>query len=110
MSNSRSHLQETAIHVYHNTFGDDMRYVASLSCDDSVRTDVALDVAYRNTNTIEAAWVKGDAVQVAQEVSDAGGCRSTSIGDRMLVVKANGDSQWYQVAMAGFDEIEDPAK
>jgi len=97
-----------AVHVYHNAFEDEMRYVASIIVSSRMPMDEVLDKVYQDTNTIHQPWVKNESVVLSAAVEEAGGCRSTSRGDRINIVEAGGGSIWYEVATFGFDRIVAP--
>lgn len=74
--------------------------VASVKVPEDAKDDEdALHCAYEFTNTIHRAWFDGSNPAVTNRFTKAG-CRSTSVGDVMLV---NGNR--YVVAMVGFEKF-----
>jgi len=63
------------------------------------------DAAYELTNTIDANWYEDDE-QVAY-VGPAGGCRSTSVGDVMVMLDDSGVYRTWVVASFGFSDVTD---
>lgn len=75
------------------------RHVATCrSNNDSVSSLRAIEEAWVLTNSIDRAWVdeKHPDVVLSPEITQIGGCRSTSVGDVMLI-----DSRAYFIANIG---------
>tara|TARA_B100000085_G_C18095036_1_gene330719 strand:+ start:47 stop:364 length:318 start_codon:yes stop_codon:yes gene_type:complete len=102
------------IEVYHNTFGDKDKHVATVNVDDSVEVYSALEHSYRYTNNVMGSWsikeevfengeTNGDFnpnVTVEAPLEDGMGMRSTSVGDYMMVNNVR-----YNVAPVGFEKV-----
>ncbi len=93
----------TPLTVIHNAFDTAARKVAVIQIDPT-KVDAELERAYMLTNNIDTAWIENEDVQVAQGVLDAGGCRSTSMGD-ICQVGLGDNATYYHCAMCGWDEI-----
>lgn len=50
-------MGQVAATVYHNAFGDSMKYVASLSFDETEAFGNMLDATYNQTNSYETPWI-----------------------------------------------------
>lgn len=103
-------MGQVAATVYHNAFGDSMKYVASLSFDETEAFGNMLDATYNQTNSYETPWMLNESVSISTDVKRDGGCRSTSVGDRICLVEADSTVHWFEVTGFGFDPIEDPTK
>lgn len=74
------------------------RHVATCRSKDSISALRAVEEAWVLTNSIDHAWVdeQHQDVTLSPEVARVGGCRSTSVGDVMLI-----DSRAYFIANIG---------
>lgn len=85
-----------SIAVFHNAFGDRMRFVAQVEGSD-------LERAYMLTNSIDTQWFNNDDKdELTVYGGDAEGIRSTSMDDIMIDLAT---SKVYVVAMCGFEEV-----
>ena len=91
--------------VRHHSFGDSGECVAIVSFDYEIRLKTALDAAYRDTNTIDRRWWENENVEMVGPAKLAGGCRSTSVGDRIEVEMDDGATELYEVSPIGFSRI-----
>ena len=90
-------LTTDEVAVIHSTFEDNPRTVALIAMDKSMSVDEKLERAFMLTNTIDEAWYTSDKVNyIGPEKS----CRSTSVGDFVLVGKTK-----YECAPAGWSEV-----
>ena len=91
-------LTTEEVAVIHSAFEDKPRTVAFVEVDKSMTVNEKLEKAFMLTNTIDAAWYTGDKVNyVGPEKS----CRSTSVGDFVLVGKTKYECKntgWSKVA------------
>ena len=85
--------------VIHSAFEDKPRTVAFIPMDKSMSVDEKLERAFMLTNTIGDAWYTSDQVNyIGPEKS----CRSTSIGDFVLVGKTK-----YECVEAGWKQVDE---
>jgi hypothetical protein len=68
--------------VIHAAFGEEPRTVAFVEVPKNVVVDQKLETAFRLTNNINRAWWENEEVT---PVFPEQGCRSTSVGDMVLV-------------------------
>lgn len=91
--------------VQHHSFGDSGECVAIVSFDYEISLKFALDVAYKDTNSIDYPWKYNHNVEMVGPAKLAGGCRSTSIGDRIEIEMDDGSAELYEVSPIGFSRI-----
>jgi len=91
--------------VQHHSFGDSGECVAIVSFDYDIRLKPALDMAYFLTQTIDHPWWNNENVKMVGSAKLAGGCRSTSIGDRIEIEMDDGTTELYGVDYIGFSRI-----
>jgi hypothetical protein len=94
--------------VYHHAFGDGGECVAVVEFEPGWRLlspQTLLDIAYRDTNTIHQAWWENFGIEMVGPAKEAGGCRSTSVGDVIVLEKDDGSSQAYKVENFGFSLV-----
>ena len=88
-------IEEVA--VIHSAFEDKPRTVAFIAMDKTMSADEKCETAFMLTNSIDDAWYTSDKVNyVGPEKS----CRSTSVGDFVLVGKTK-----YECKPAGWSEV-----
>lgn len=92
-------------HVRHHSFGASGECVAIVSFDYEISLHSALDAAYRDTNTIDQPWWNNENVEMVGRAKLAGGCRSTSVGDRIEIERDDGTTELYSVDYIGFSRI-----
>ena len=68
--------------VIHSAFDEDAHTVAFVECPGGMTTDEKLEFAFMKTNSIEDGWWNNKEVT---KMFDGDGCRSTSVGDMVLV-------------------------
>jgi len=62
----------------------------------------SLDEACKLTTSIDIPWVQNEEIDMlANTVHEAGGCRSTSVGDIIL----DNNNHYHVVAPSGFDDL-----
>lgn len=91
--------------VRHHAFGDSGECVAIVSFDYEISIKLALDVAYKDTNTIDHPWKYNHNVEMVGPAKLAGGCRSTSVGDWIVLEMDDGSAEAYLVEPVGFRSI-----
>lgn len=91
--------------VQHHSFGDSGECVAIVSFYYDIRLKPALDAAYVLTNTIDRPWWEQPGVEMVGSAKLAGGCRSTSVGDRIEIEMDDGTAELYGVDYIGFSRI-----
>lgn len=74
-------------------------HVANVDVKEAVNSD-ALEVAYMMTQNIDDSWLKNDRVNPSSKVLEAGGCKSSSVGDVFEIA-----GRFYAVAGCGFEEL-----
>ena len=90
-------LTTEEVAVIHSAFEDTPRTVAFIAMDKTMSDGEKCEAAFMLTNTIDEAWFTSDKVNyVGPEKS----CRSTSVGDFVLVGKTK-----YECAPAGWSEV-----
>ena len=88
-------IEEVA--VIHAAYEDKPRTVAFVEVDKSMTVNEKLEKAFMLTNTIDAAWYTSDKVNyIGPEKS----CRSTSVGDFVLIGKTK-----YECKSTGWSEV-----
>lgn len=93
------------VEVFHSAFNAGFRYIGVMGGAEVESVEEALERAYRLTNTIQAPWWENEEVEQSESVVAAGGARSTSVDDYMLVT-VEGREEWYRVAGFGFDRVQ----
>ena len=111
------------IFVFHTAFEAEPEMVAKVDYSgDSVSKGLAF--AYMKTQNIEGSWSKGEVLPNGMQnydydervtllkplVEEHGvilGHRSTSVGDKMLVVNGDAPIEVHSVAITGFKRVED---
>ncbi len=92
--------------IIHNTFGDDMKVVASLelNCDNK---DTCLNKAYALSNTIHDPWYENtqNNLKLSRSANEKGGARSTSINDIICIKNEDDSESFHVVVTAGFEKI-----
>ena len=68
--------------VIHSAFDEDAHTVACVEWPGGMTTDEKLEFAFMKTNSIEDGWWNNKEVT---KMFDGDGCRSTSVGDMVLV-------------------------
>ncbi len=97
-----------SIEVFHSAFNAGFRYIGSVRSDfDGLGEISALETAFERTNSIEVPWYENDDVIVSDSVALAGGARSTSVDDYMLVNSKDPsiNPKWFRVSAFGFEEV-----
>ena len=69
--------------VIHAAFGEEPRTVAFVEVPKNVVVDQKLETAFRLTNSVNHAWWENEGV--TPMFPDKEGCRSTSVGDMVLI-------------------------
>ena len=69
--------------VIHAAFGEEPRTVAFVEVPKNVVVDQKLETAFRLTNRVNHAWWENEGV--TPTFPDKEGCRSTSVGDMVLI-------------------------
>jgi hypothetical protein len=87
-----------SLEIFHAAFEQVPRHVATLIT--QLPLEDALEAAFVGTQNVDDSWVhaggfNGVRVTPTQEVIDAKGCRSTSPGDFVRVVDAQGVESFY---------------
>jgi hypothetical protein len=88
-----------SLEIFHTIFETAPRHVATLVTTSPL--DDALEAAFEGTQNVEGSWVldggfNGVKVTPSPEVIAAQGCRSTSPGDYVRVVNAQGSESFYR--------------
>jgi hypothetical protein len=83
--------------VIHSAFEDTPRTVAFIAMDKTMSDGEKCEAAYMLTNTITEAWYASDKVDY---VGPEKACRSTSVGDFVLVGKTK-----YECKSAGWSKV-----
>ena len=68
--------------VIHAAFGENPHTVAFVDCPKTMTTNEKLEFAFMKTNSIDDAWWNNKEIT---KMFDGDGCRSTSVGDMVLV-------------------------
>ena len=95
-------LTTEEVAVIHSAHEDKPRTVAFIAMDKSMTVDEKLEKAFMMTNSIEDAWYTSDKVNY---VGSGKSCRSTSVGDFVLVGKTK-----YKCEAAGWSPAISPYK
>ena len=90
-------LTTEKVSVIHAAFGDDPYVVAFVDVEKSWTDIDKLEYAFMKTNSINDAWWNNE--DVTSMFPDKG-CRSTSVGDMVLIGKTK-----YQVSNSGWKKI-----
>ena len=98
IQNYEKMVVKDTVSVIHTAFEDTPQVVAMVSVDKTLTDLDKCEVAYMLTNSIHDAWWNNEQV-TAMFPKD--GCRSTSVGDQMLV----GNTK-YVCSDFGFKEME----
>lgn len=91
--------------IQHHSFGDSGECVAIVSFYYDIRLKTALDAAYILTQSIDNPWWDYPTVEMVGPAKLAGGCRSTSLGDRIEIEMDDGTTELYGVDYIGFSRI-----
>ena len=70
------------VSVIHSAFGEKPHVVAFVECPGTMDESEKLEYAFMKTNSIDDAWWNNKEVT---KMFDGEGCRSTSVGDMVLV-------------------------
>ena len=70
------------VSVIHAAFGDSPHVVGFVECPGTMSTSEKLEYAFMKTNSIDDAWWNNTDIT---KMFDGDGCRSTSVGDMVLV-------------------------
>jgi hypothetical protein len=88
-----------SLEIFHTIFETAPRHVATLVT--TLPLNDALEAAFKGTQNVEGSWVldggfNGVTVTPSPEVIAARGCRSTTPGDYVRVVDAQGSESFYR--------------
>ena len=86
--------------VIHAAFGEEPRTVAFVEVPKNVVVDQKLETAFRLTNSVNHAWWENEGV--TPMFPDKEGCRSTSVGDMVLV-----GTEKYVCASTGWKKLNE---
>ena len=90
-------LTTEEVAVIHSAFEDTPRTVAFISMDKTMSAGEKCETAFMLTNSIDDAWYTSDKVNY---VGPKKSCRSTSVGDFVLVGKTK-----YECKSAGWSKV-----
>ena len=90
-------LTTEKVAVIHSAHEDKPRTVAFIAMDKSMTVDEKLEKAFMLTNSIDDAWYTSDKVNY---IGPEKACRSTSVGDFVLVGKTK-----YECKSAGWSKV-----
>lgn len=90
--------------VIHHAFGEHGQTVADVQLPVEISVVDALNEVYRLTNTIDSPWWRNDHVVATPLVVSEGGCRSTSVGDRIALFEGDHMLGRWVVANVGFEQ------
>lgn len=98
------------IEVFHAAFETTPEHVASLTSPQSVES--ALEEAFTGTQNLETSWVESRGqrnvrVEPTESVLQRQGCRSTSVGDYVRIIDAQGQESFYRCGGCGWSLITD---
>lgn len=100
-------LNNSMVYLYHdanlfNDLAEKIEYIASLEFKD-IRSNIdMLESMFKLSQTIDKPWIDNSNFYLSPIVATRGTCRSTSIGDRILIVDSDDKSSWYSVDNFGF--------
>jgi hypothetical protein len=96
-----------AAHVHHHAFDEPGNCVAVVTLPPNLTAIDALQFAYDQTNSHEGPWYQNTpTVKPRPENWESPtGCRSTSIGDEIVLVDDRDTRQRHRVARAGFTPV-----
>ena len=102
-----------SLEIFHTIFETAPRHIATLVT--TLPLDDALEAAFEGTQNVEGSWVldggfNGVTVTPSPEVIAAQGCRSTSPGDYVRVVDAQGSESFYRCRGQGWAPIVERAE
>ena len=88
----------------HIVYATDFTHVSYYDAQESVTESDFLNEVFEKTNSIDHGWWENEGVELIGKAKAAGGARSTSVGD--IVIVCRGDSEKvYRVAPCGFDKV-----